>query len=147
MALPSSLSALNPGDKTILQTQVVSRQAPQVARNGTFTFWRQRLQRHTRAKRILTAGDQLLQAKKREQHCCDYRDALQEAQGKIYALAQGLRDRFGKYSVEHYHNNLIHRAHKSRSTRKVNLWNAYQKLELKRIKGLWDEWQIWRTMN
>ena len=112
-----------------------------------FMFWRQRLQRRAQAKHILTAGNRLLQAKKREQHRRDYRDALQEAQGKIYALAQGLRDRFGKYSVEHYHNDLIHRAHKSRSTRKVNLWNAYQKLELKRIKGLWDEWQIQHTMN
>ena len=78
--------------------------------------------------------------KKREQHRREYRDALQEAQGKIYALAQGLKEHFGRYSVEHYHNDLIHRAHKSRTTWRVNRWNAFQKLELRRIKGLWFEW-------
>ena len=137
MAQSSSLSVLNPKSNTISRTQVVSKQAPKLATNKTFTFWRQRSQRRTRTKRVFTAGDRLLQAKKREQHRHDYRDALREAQGKVYALAQGLRDRFGKYSVEHYHNDLIHRAHKSRSTRRVNRWNAFQKLELKRIKGLW----------
>ena len=82
-------------------------------------------------KHVSTAADRLILAKKREQHRHEYRDALREAQGKIYELAQGLKDRFGRYSVEHYHNDLIHRAHKSRSTRKVNRWNAFQKLELK----------------
>ncbi|KAF9789649.1 hypothetical protein BJ322DRAFT_991516, partial [Thelephora terrestris] len=78
-----------------------------------------------------TAGDRLLQARKREQHRRDYRDALREAQGKIQALAQGLKERFGKYSVDHYYNELVHRAHKSRSTRGVSRWNAFQKLELR----------------
>jgi len=121
---------------TISRTRVLSKRAPKLATNKTFTFWRQRIQQRARGKRVLTAGDRLVQAKKREQHRRDYRDALREAQGKVYALAQGLKDRFGKYSVEHYHNDLIHRAHKSRSTRRVNRWNAFQKLELKRMKGL-----------
>jgi len=132
---PSSPSALNSGSNTISQTHVVSKRAPKLATNKTFTFWRQRAQRRTQVKRVSTAGDRALQAKKREQYRRDYQDALEEAQGKIYTLAQGLKDRFGKYSVEHYHNDLIHRAHKSRSTRKVNRWNAFQKLELKQIKG------------
>lgn len=76
--------------------------------NKPFTFWRQRSQRRAQNKRVFTAGDRLLLAKKREQHRCEYHDALREAQGKIFALAQGLKDRFGKYSVEHYHNDLIH---------------------------------------
>lgn len=125
---------LNPESSTISRARVVSKQAPKLTTNKVSTFWRQR---RARTRRTLTAGDRLLLARKREQHRRDYRDALREAQEKIYALAQGLRDRFGKYSVEHYHNDLIHRAHKSRSTRKVNRWNAFQKLELKRLKGLW----------
>jgi hypothetical protein len=104
-----------------------------------FASWRQRFQRNARSKHVLMAGDKLFQAKKREQHRREYRDVLWEAQDKIYALARGLKERFGKYSVEHYHNDLIHRAHKSRSTRKVNKWNVFQKLELKRIKGSWVE--------
>ena len=104
--------------------------------NKTFTFWRQRSRQRARGKRVLTAGDRLLQAKKREQYRHNYRNALREAQEKIYALARELKEHFGKYSVDHYHNDIIHRAHKSRSTRKVNRWNAFQKLELKRMKGL-----------
>ncbi|KAF9642255.1 hypothetical protein BDM02DRAFT_3074142, partial [Thelephora ganbajun] len=80
-------------------------------------------------KRVLTAGDRAIQAKKREQHHREYHDALEDAQATIRELAEGLRNRFGKYSVDHYFNDLIHRAHKSRSTRKVNPWNAYQKLD------------------
>ena len=136
---PLSPLGPNPNSRTISRMQVVSKRAPKLTTNRQFTFWRQRFQRRARHKRILTAGDRLLLAKKREQNRREYRDALREAQGKILALAQGLKNRFGKYSVEHYHNDLIHRAHKSRSTRKVNRWNAFQKLELKRIKGLWVE--------
>lgn len=129
-------SSSRPRPGTVSRTRVNSEQAPRLATNKSFTFWHQRSQRRARAKRISTAGDRALQKKKREQFRRDYHDALREAQGKIYDLARGLKDRFGKYGVEHYHNDLIHRAHKSRSTRKVNRWNAYQKLELKRIKGL-----------
>ncbi|KAF9788758.1 hypothetical protein BJ322DRAFT_977470, partial [Thelephora terrestris] len=86
-------------------------------------------------KRALTAGDRLVQAKKREQYRLEYRDALEEGQATIRELAEGLRNRFGKYSVEHYYNELIHRAHTSWSVRKVNGWNAYQKLELERMKS------------
>ena len=63
--------------------------------------------RHAQGKRVLTTGDRLLQAKKREQYRHNYRNALREAQEKIYALARELKDRFGKYSIEHYHNDLI----------------------------------------
>ena len=126
----------NPKSSTISRARVVSQQAPRLRTNKTFTFWRQRLRRRAQGKRVLTAGDRFLQAKKREQYRQNYRNALREAQGKIYALAQELKDRFGKYSVDHYHNDLIHRAHKSRSTRKVNRWNAFQRLELKRMKGV-----------
>jgi hypothetical protein len=134
--LPPSASS-NPESDSISRTRVVSKRAPKLGVNKTFTFWRQRSQRRARVKRVLSAGDRRLQAIKREQHRRDYRDALQKAQGEVYALAQGLKDRFGKFSAEHYHNDLIHRAHKSRSTRRVNRWNAFQKLELKRIKGSW----------
>ena len=137
MVQPSPPLSSNPGSGTISRTKVVSKQAPRLTTSKTATFWHHGLQRRARSRRVLTAGDRILHAKKREQHRHDYRDALREAQGKIYALAQGLRDRFGKYSVEHYHNDLIHRAHKSRSTQKVNRWNAFQKQELKRLKGLW----------
>ena len=133
---PSNSLVSRPQSSTISRTRAVSKQAPKLAVNKTFTFSRQRLQRRVQGKRVSTAADRLILAKKHEQHRYEYRDALREAQGKIYELAQGLKDRFGRYSVEHYHNDLIHRAHKSRSTRRVNRWNAFQKLELKRIKGL-----------
>jgi len=132
---PMPLPSLPVLSSTISRTQVVSNQAPKLTVNKTFTFWHQRSKRRAQVKRVLTAGDRLLQARKREQCRREYRDALREAQNKIYELAQGLKERFGKYSVEHYHNDLIHRAHKSRSTRKPNRWNAFQKLELKRLKG------------
>jgi len=121
---------------TISRHHAVSIQAPKLATSKVFPFGRnrRRWQPHKPKPRTLTAGDRLVQAKKREQHRQDYRDALEQAQAKIRELAEGLRDRFGKYSVEHYFNDLIHRAHKSRSTRKVNPWNAYQKLELERMK-------------
>jgi hypothetical protein len=61
---------------------------------------------------------------------------VQEAHGKVHELAVGLKGRFGKYGAGHYYSDLIRRAHKTRSTRKVNSWNAYQKLELARIKRL-----------
>ena len=121
---------------TISRTHVLSKRAPKLSTNKTLTFWRKRTQRRALANCRLTPADRLVQAKKRKQRRHEYHSALQEAQEKIYALAQGLKDRFGKYSVEHYHNDLIHRAHKSRSTRKVNRWNAFQKLELKRMRGV-----------
>jgi len=97
-------------------------------------FWRNRTPSRNPKKRVLTAGDRSLQAKKREQHRHEYQDALEGAQATVRELAEGLRNRFGKYSVDHYLNDLIHREHKSRSERKVNPWNAYQKLELERMK-------------
>jgi len=132
MVPPSS----HPKSGTLSRAQVVSRRAPKLSTDKSLPFWRQRSRRRAQGRRVLTTGDLLLQAKKREEHRRKYRDALREAQGKIYQLARELKDRFGKYDVEHYHNDLIHRAHKSRSTRKVNRWNAFQKLELKRMKGL-----------
>ena len=85
--------------------------------------------------RVFTAGDRRAQAQKRENQRRDYYHAIQAAQGTIQELAEGMKNRFGKHNAGHYYNDLIHRAHKSRSTRKVNRWNAYQKLELARIKS------------
>ena len=118
---------------TLSHHYAVSKRAPRYATSGTLTFW-QRKARSRKSKRVFTAGDRLVQAKNREQHRRDYQDALERAQAKIQDLAEELRNRFGKYSVEHYFNDLIHRAHKSRSVRRVSTWNAYQKLELERIK-------------
>ena len=101
--------------------------------NKTFTYWQKRTTGR-KPKRVLTAGDRLLQAKKHEQHRHDYQEVLEEAHTTIRGLAEGLRNHFGKYSMDHYYNDLIHRAHKSRSVRKVSLWNAFQKLELERMK-------------
>ena len=130
---PSPPLASNPESRTISRTDVVSKRAPKLTTNKTFTFWHQRSLRRARAKRVSTVGDRLLQAKKRKQHHQNYRNALREAQGKIYKLARGLKDHFGKYGVEHYHNDLIHQAHKSQSTQKPNRWNTFQKLELRRL--------------
>ncbi|KAF9789735.1 hypothetical protein BJ322DRAFT_1000888 [Thelephora terrestris] len=99
-----------------------------------FTFWREGIRRRVHAKRVSTARDRYLLSKERAQRRQEYRDALRKAHDKIYDLARELKDHFGKHSLEHYHNELIHRAHKLRSTRRVNRWNAFQKLELKRIK-------------
>jgi len=126
----------DPKSGTISRATVVSKRAPKLSTNKNLPFWRQRSRRRAQGGRVFTTGDLLLQAKKREERRRNYRDALREAQGKIHILAQELKERFGKYSVEHYHNDLIHRAHKSRSTRKVNRWNAFQKVELKRMKGM-----------
>ena len=73
---------------------------------------------------------------KRKKQRAEYLDAIQDAHDKIHVLAEGLKNSFGKYNIDHYYKDLIHRAHKSRSTRKVNSWNAYQRLELARIRGL-----------
>ena len=123
-----------PEPNTISRDRAVSKRAPKLTTNKTFTFWRSRTRSHKLTKRVLTAGDRLVQAKRREQHRHEYHDALEHAHATIRELAEGLRNRFGKYSVDHYFNDLVHRAHKSRSTRKVNPWNAYQKLELERMK-------------
>ena len=125
-----------PEPDTISRDRVVSKRAPKLTTNKTFTFWRNRTRSNKLTKRVLTAGDRLVQAKKHEQHRLEYHDALEHAHATIRELAEGLRNRFGKHSVDHYFNDLIHRAHKSRSTRKVNPWNAYQKLELERMKRM-----------
>ena len=118
---------------TISRHHTISKRAPKLATNMSSTFWRKRVQSRKKA-RVLTAGDRLVQAKKRKKYRHDYQDALEEAQAKLRDLAEGLKNCFGKYSVDHYFNDLIHRARKSRSERKVNAWNAYQKLELERMK-------------
>ena len=123
-----------PGPDTISRHRAVSKQAPKLATNRSFTFWQRRTQTR-KPKRVLTAGDRLVQTRKREQHRCEYQDVLEEAHTTIRELAKGLKNRFGKYSVDHYFNDLIHRAHTSRSVRKVSGWNAYQKLELERMKS------------
>ena len=89
------------------QTHVVTKCAPKLTAKRTFAFWRQGSQRRARAHRILSLGDQALQAKKRKQLRHDYCDALHEARRKVYMLAQELKDRFRKHSVEHYHNDII----------------------------------------
>ena len=121
-----------PEPTTISRHRTVSKQAPKVAQK-TFMFWRRKAYPR-RPKHVFTAGDRLIQAKKREQHRRDYKSALKEAHATLQELAEGLRNRFGKYSVDHYFNDLIHRAHKSRSARRVSTWNAYQRLELERMK-------------
>lgn len=121
-----------PEPTTISRHRAVSKQAPKVAQK-TFMFWRRKAYPR-RPKHVFTAGDRLIQAKKREQHRRDYKSALKEAHATLQELAEGLRNRFGKYSVDHYFNDLIHRAHKSRSARRVSTWNAYQRLELERMK-------------
>jgi hypothetical protein len=118
---------------TISRHQAVSKQAPKRDTTKKFTFWRRKT-RSRKPKHVLTVGDRLLQAKKREQHRREYQDALEQAQATLQELAEGLRSRFGKYSFDHYFNDLIHQAHTSRSVRKVSAWNAYQKLELERMK-------------
>ena len=123
-----------PRPDTISRHRAVSKQAPKLVTNKSFTFW-QRRTRTRKPKRVLTAGDRLVQTKKRQQHRREYQDALEGAQATIRELAEGLKNRFGKYNVDHYFNNLIHRAHTSRSVRKVSGWNAYQKLELERMKS------------
>ncbi|KAF9791312.1 hypothetical protein BJ322DRAFT_1104974 [Thelephora terrestris] len=130
--MPPLARQLPPEPTTISRSHTVSRRAPKLAANKTFTFWR-RVQSQKR-KRVLTVGDHLVQTKKRKQHRREYQDALEEAHATIRELAEGLRNRFRKYSVDHYYSDLIHRAHTSRSVRKVNCWNAYQKLELERMK-------------
>ncbi|KAF9786214.1 hypothetical protein BJ322DRAFT_1108070 [Thelephora terrestris] len=119
---------------TISRHQAVTKQAPKLATNKTLTFWQRRTQTR-RAKRVLTAGDRLLRTKKQEQDRLEYLDALEEGHAVIRGLAEGLRNQFGKYSVDHYLNVLMHRAHTSRSVRKVSGWNVYQKFELERMKN------------
>ncbi|KAF9778556.1 hypothetical protein BJ322DRAFT_1113916 [Thelephora terrestris] len=125
---------LPPDPNTVSRHHAVAKKAPKLTTNKTFTFWRRRTQQR-KPKRALTAGDCLVQAKKHVQYRLEYQDTLEEAQATIRELAEGLRNRFGKFSVEHYFNELIHWAHTSRSVRKVNGWNAYQKLELERMKS------------
>lgn len=119
---------------TISRDHTVSKRAQKLAMNKRFTFWKNRAPSRNPKKHTLTVGDRVVQAKKREQHRHKYQDALADAQVTVWELAEGLRNRFGKHSVNHYFNDLIHRAHKSRSERKVNPWNAYQKLELERMQ-------------
>ena len=92
-----------PVPDTISCHHAVSKRAP----NKTFTFWRRKVQAQ-KPKCVLTPGDRLVQTKKHEQHHCDYLDALEQAHATIQELAEGLRNRFGKHSVEHYYNDLIH---------------------------------------
>jgi len=132
MAPPQPQPPVEPN--TISRHHAVSKRAPKLGMNKTFTFWKNRAPSRNPKKRVLTAGDRSIQAKKREQHRREYQDALEHAQVTVRELAEGLRNRFGKYSVDHYLNDLIHREHKSRSERRVNPWNAYQKLELERMK-------------
>ena len=78
-----------------------------MAINKTFTFWRRKVYLR-KPKRVLTAGDRLAQAKKRKQCRLDYQDALEQAQAKLRDFAEGLRTWFGKYSADHYLNDIIH---------------------------------------
>lgn len=119
-----------PGPTTVSRTSVCTKQAPKLSTNKTPTFWRRRTRAHKLRNRVFTAGDRRAQAEKRAKLRADYFDAIQAAQGTIQELAVGLKNCFRKHGTGHYYNDLIHRAHKSRSTRKVNHWNAYQKLEL-----------------
>ena len=120
---------------TISRTHACTKKAPKLVTNKTFTFWRRRTSSHKLRNRVFTAGDRQAQAQKRASQQREYLAAVQAAQGTIHELAEGMRNRFGKHSSAHYYNDLIHRAHRSRTTRKVNLWNAYQKHELARMKS------------
>ena len=104
--MPPLARQLPPEPTTISRSHTVSRRAPKLAANKTFTFWR-RVQSQKR-KRVLTVGDRLVQTKKRKQHRREYQDVLEEAHATIRELAEGLRNRFGKYSVDHYYSDLIH---------------------------------------
>jgi len=119
----------------ISRTHVYTKKAPKLVTNKTFTFWRRRTPSHKLRGRVFTAGDRRVQAQKRESQRREYLEAVQTAQGTIQELAEGMRNRFGKHNAAHYYNDLIHRAHWSRTTRKINQWNAYQKHELAQMKS------------
>jgi len=120
---------------TVSRTHACTKKAPKLVINKNFTFWRRRTHSQKSRNRVFTAGDRQAQAQKREKQRRDYYSAMQAAHRTIQELAEGMKNRFGKHSMSHYYNDMIHRAHKSRSTRKVNRWNAYQKLELARMKS------------
>jgi hypothetical protein len=131
--MPPPIQTAEPA--TISRTHVCTKKAPKLATNKTFTFWRKRTPSHRLRGRVFTAGDRRVQAQKRASQRHEYFEVVQAAQGKIQELAEGMRNRFGKHNAAHYYNDLIHRAHRSRTTRKVNQWNAYQKHELARMKS------------
>ena len=85
---------------------------------------------HKSHNRVFTVGDRRAQVEKHGKLQADYYDAIQTAQGRIQELATGLKNRFGKYDTGHYYNDLIHQAHKSHSTQRVNRWNAYVRATL-----------------
>ena len=128
MALPALSPVLMHPKPSILQAHVVLKQAPKLMTKKASLFWHWNLKQHARAIHVSTGGDQLLQRKKHKQHHLEYHKVLRVAQGKIRELAQGLKDYFGKYGVEHYHKDLIHYVHKKHSMHKVNPWNTFQKL-------------------
>ena len=120
---------------SISRTHARTRKAPKLVTNKTFTFWKRRTRSCKTRNRVFTAGDRQVQAQKRATQRREYLEAIQMAQRTIQELAEGMRNRFGKHSTAHYYSDLIHRAHRSRSTRKVNQWNAYQRHELARMKS------------
>jgi len=133
LTMPTSIQTAEP--TTISRTHACAKKAPKLVTNKTFTFWRRRTSSHKLRNRVFTVGDRRVQAQKRASQRHEYLEAVQAAQGKIQELADGMRNRFGKHSAAHYYNDLIHRAHRSRNTRRVSPWNAYQKRELARMKS------------
>jgi hypothetical protein len=123
------------GPVTISKTHAVTKKAQKLTTNKAFTFWKRRKHAYKSRSRVFTAGDRRVQAEKRANQRREYADAIREAHGTILELAEGMKNRFGKHNAGHYYADLIHRAQKSRSTRKVNPWNAYQRRELARMKG------------
>ena len=120
---------------TISRTHVVAKRAQKVTTNKTFTFWKRRTHTNRSRNRVFTAGDRQAQAEKRASQRHEYAETIRAAHGTIRELAEGMRNRFGKHLASHYYSDMIHRAHKSCTTRKVSAWNAYQRRELARMKG------------
>jgi hypothetical protein len=65
------------------------------------------------------------------QHHIDYGPALKEAREVVQHQAEMLYEKFGKYSIEYYYQEIMQKSHLVTQKRSVNHWNAFLSGKLK----------------
>jgi hypothetical protein len=88
---------------------------------------------HRKVVKKTTAERARLQEKQAAERST-YHEALEEAWTAVMEQAERLRDRFGCHSVDYYYEELIQHSRKAKSKRsKINLWNAFTRLEAQQV--------------
>ncbi|KAH9951710.1 hypothetical protein B0H21DRAFT_684804 [Amylocystis lapponica] len=92
--------------------------------------WRRKTKRQVIQK---TPAEKAFSKEKRRARKSALADALANAQETLWESARSMRETFGQHNTEYYYRLIMQCPQASLQRRAVNRWNAYQRMELKKL--------------